>query len=82
MVCCKRPVGFDQLLGRDLGCALKSVDVLSEIAEKQALVVEQLDEVVAESRIEFAGVQLLRQGVEGLRIFGKIGDIKDSRRMR
>lgn len=70
-------VGLDDLVCGDAGAALEAVDVLGEVHEEDALLGEEGDEGVGDGGVEFARVEFLGEVVEGLRVFAKIGNVKD-----
>src|SRR4051794_138583 len=57
---------------------LEAVDVLSEMLQQHALVVEQLDKRMRDGRAIATRVQFMRQGVEWLGVFPEKSNVKDS----
>lgn len=70
-MCLNDPIAWDACL------ALQAVDVLGEELEQEPLLVQQVYERVCDCRAIFAGVQLLREGVEGQRVLSEEGQLED-----
>jgi len=70
-------VGLDDHVARQAGLALEAVDVLGEVLEQEALVVQQPDERVRNGRAVAPRGQLAGQGVEGARVLAEEVDVED-----
>lgn len=75
-------MGLHQVLGLQSCHPLQSVNVLGVAAQKQSLLLQQADEVVADGWLELPGIELLGKGKEGFWMFLEVTDLKDGFRVR
>jgi hypothetical protein len=70
-------MGLDDLVGGHTGRALEAVNVLSKEHLEEALAGEEGYEGVGDGGMEFSGVELVGEDVEGLGMAAEVGDVKD-----
>lgn len=67
----------DKLVIRNACDHLERVNILRKISEQNTFVVQESNKVVSFGGVEQAGIQLLREGEEGIRIFSEEIDLKN-----
>lgn len=76
-LCREATVGLDDLVGGHTGRALEAVDILGEEHLEEAFAGEEGDEGVGDGGMEFSGVELVGEDIEGLGMAAEVGDVKD-----